>query len=184
MTLAMIRLTSDGVKLPLALAALGGEVAHEILVGIAQDVVVLRAVVREIQLGLLEDADEVGEAIHHRLPLAQFVRVVEVGEIAASKARVGVDERLDDLGIDLVADVGLSLEGDHVLEAGPLGDGDRRSEVIGVPVLVGDVFDEQHKQDVVLVLAGIHAAAQFIAGGPEGGVEIGFLDGHELCFGQ
>jgi hypothetical protein len=28
-------------------------------------------------------------------------------------------------------------------------------------------------------LAGIHAAAQLIAGGPEGRVEIGFLDGHE-----
>ena len=52
-----------------------------------------------------------------------------------------------------------------------------------VAVFVGDVFDEQHEQDVVLVLAGIHAAAQFIAGGPEGGVEIGFLDGHELLRG-
>ncbi len=47
-----------------------------------------------------------------------------------------------------------------------------------VAVLVGDVFDEQHEQDVVLVLAGIHAAAQLIAGGPEGGVEVGFLDCH------
>jgi hypothetical protein len=25
----------------------------------------------------------------------------------------------------------------------------------------------------------IHAASEFIAGGPEGGVEVGFLDGHE-----
>jgi hypothetical protein len=33
----------------------------------------------------------------------------------------------------------------------------------------------QHEQDVVLVLAGIHAAAQFIAGGPEGGVEVRFF---------
>ena len=47
-----------------------------------------------------------------------------------------------------------------------------------VAVFVGDVLDEQHEQDVVLVLAGIHAAAQFIAGGPERGVEVGFLDGH------
>ena len=47
-----------------------------------------------------------------------------------------------------------------------------------VAVFVGDVLDEQHEQDVVLVLAGIHAAAQFVAGGPEGGVEVGFLDGH------
>jgi hypothetical protein len=27
-------------------------------------------------------------------------------------------------------------------------------------------------------VAGIHAASEFIAGGPKGGVEIGFLDGH------
>jgi hypothetical protein len=29
-------------------------------------------------------------------------------------------------------------------------------------------------------VAGIHAASEFIAGGPKGGVEIGFLDGHGL----
>ena len=50
-TLAMTRLTSDGrVELPLALAALGGEVPHEVFVGIAEDVVVLGTVLREIQL--------------------------------------------------------------------------------------------------------------------------------------
>jgi hypothetical protein len=65
------------------------------------------------------------------------------------------------------------------LKLAPFGDGDRRREVVAVAVLVADVLDEQHEQDVVLVLAGIHAAAQFIAGGPEGGVEVGFLDGHD-----
>ena len=182
-TLAMMRLTSDGrVELPLALAALGGEVPHQVLVGVAEDVVVLGAVLREVELGLLEDADQVGQALHHRLPFAELVRVVEVGEVAAGQPRVGVDQRLDDLRVDLVADVALALEGDHVLEAGALRDGDRRGEVVAVAVLVADVLDEQHEQDVVLVLAGIHAAAQFIAGGPEGGVEVGFLDGH--CGGQ
>ena len=37
----------------------------------------------------------------------------------------------------------------------------------------------QHEQDVVLVLAGIHAAAQFIAGSPQRRVEVRFLDGHD-----
>ncbi len=78
---------------------------------------------------------------------------------------------MDDLSIDFVADVALALEGDHVLEASAFWNRNRRSKVIGVAVLIGDVFDEQHEQDIVLVLAGIHAAAQFIAGGPEGGVE-------------
>ena len=173
-----------GVELPLALAALGGEVAHEILVGIAQDVVVLRAVLGEIQFRLLEDTDEVGKAVHHRLALAEFVRVVEVREVAAGQAGVAVNERLDDLGVDLVADVALALQRDHILEARPLGDGDGRGEVIGIAVFVGDVFDEQHEQDIVLVLAGIHAAAKFIAGGPERGVEVGFFYCHERPLNQ
>ena len=65
-----------------------------------------------------------------------------------------------------------ALECDHVREGCPLRYDDRRSEVVAVAVFVGDVFDEQHEQDVDLVLAGIHAAAQFVAGGPEGGVKI------------
>jgi len=50
---------------------------------------------------------------------------------------------------------------------------------LGDPLLVlGNVFDEQHEQDVVLILAGVHAATKFIAGGPKGRIEVGFLDGH------
>ena len=64
------------------------------------------------------------------------------------------------------------------LKLAPLRDGDRRGKVVAIAVFVGDVLDEQHEQDVVLVLAGIHAAAQLIAGGPEGGIKVGFLYGH------
>ena len=35
-------------------------------------------------------------------PLAEFVRVVEVGKVAAGQAGIGVDERLDHLRVDLV----------------------------------------------------------------------------------
>src|SRR5207302_600918 len=52
-------------------------------------------------------------------------------------------------------------------------------EVVAVPVLVGDVLDEQHKLDVVLVLAGVHAAAELVAGCPERRVEVRFPDGHD-----
>jgi hypothetical protein len=55
-TLAMTRLTSAGCRTALALATLGGEVPHQVLVGVAEDVVVLGAVLREVELGL-EDAD-------------------------------------------------------------------------------------------------------------------------------
>ena len=32
---------------------------------------------------------------------------------------------------------------------------------LGLTWGLGDVFDEQHEQDVVFVLTGVHAAAQF-----------------------
>ena len=89
--------------------------------------------------------DRADVRLHHRIAFTKLVRIVEVGEVAASEPRVGVDERLDDLGVDLVPDVALALEGDHVLEARALGNCDRWSEVAAVSVLVGDVLDEQHE---------------------------------------
>ena len=47
-------------------------------------------------------------------------------------------------------------------------------------VLVRDVLHEQQRQDVVLVLGGVHAAAQLVAALPERAVELGFLQGHRL----
>jgi hypothetical protein len=44
------------------------------------------------------------------------------------------------------------------LEARTFRDGDRRIWHAGV--FVADIFDEQQDEDVVLVLTGIHAAAQ------------------------
>ena len=161
------------VELALALAALGGEVPHQVFVGVAQDVVAVGAVLGEVERLVLEDGDEVGEPLHHLLAAAELGGVVEVRHVGQL---VGVGQRRDDLLVDLVADVGLALERDHVLEAGALRDGDRRVRHAGV--LVADVLDEQQDEDVVLVLAGIHAAAQFVAARPEGGVEFGFLEGH------
>ena len=34
------------------------------------------------------------------------------------------------------------------------------------------IFDEEHEEDVVLVLAGVHAAAQLVTRCPEGGVDV------------
>jgi hypothetical protein len=42
-------------------------------------------------------------------------------------------------------------------------------------VLVTDVLDKQENQHIVLVLAGIHTPAKFVAGGPKFGIEVGFL---------
>ena len=46
---------------------------------VAVDVVVLGAVLGEVEFGFLEDAGQVGQSIDHRLTLAKFVRVVKVG---------------------------------------------------------------------------------------------------------
>ena len=156
-----------GVELPLTLATLGGEVPHQVLVGVPEDVVVVGAVLGEVKLGAGEDVDQVGQPFDLGLSLAELVGIVEVGEVAAGQPVIGLHERRDDLGVDLVADVALAAKREHVLEARALGDRDRRGEVSAVAVLVGDVLDEQHEQDVVLVLAGIHAATQLVARGPE-----------------
>ena len=164
-----------GVELPLALATLGGEVPHQILVGVAEDVVAVGAVLREVKRGVLEDGDEVGEPLDHFLAAAELPGIVEVRHVGQL---VGIGQRGDDLLIDLVADVALALERDHVLEVRACGDGDRRERLAGV--LVADVLDEEQHKNVVLVLAGVHAAAQLVAAGPEGGVELGLFQGHLL----
>ena len=104
------------VELPLALAALAGKVAHQKLIGITKDVVMLGAVLREVEFGLLEDADQVGELLHHVLAFAELVGVVEVGEVTFRQAGVGIHQGRDDLRVDLVADVALAFEGNHVAE--------------------------------------------------------------------
>ena len=165
-----------GVELALALAALGGEVAHEVFVGVAQDVVALGAVLAEVERLVFEDGDQVGEAVHHFLAAAELGGVVEVGHVGQL---VGIGQRSDDLLVDLVADVGLAFERHHVLEAGAFGNGD--GGVGDAGVLVADVLDEEQDEDVVLVLAGVHAAAEFVATGPERAVEFRFLEGHVQC---
>jgi hypothetical protein len=112
------------------------------------------------------------------LTFAELVRVVEVRKVAAGEAGVGRRPAAAMIRVLIRSPMSLALERDHVREARALGNGHRRREVLAVAVLVADVLDEQQEEDIVLVLAGIHAAAQFVAGGPEGGVEVGFLDGH------
>ena len=154
------------VELALALATLGGEVPHQILVGVAEDVVAVGPVLREVEPLVLEDRDQVREPFDHLLSAAELGRVVEVRHVGQL---VGVFQRLDDLLVNLIADVGLALEGDQVREAGPVGDRDRREKLPGE--LVADVLDEEQDEDVVLVLAGVHPAAELVAARPEGGVE-------------
>ena len=69
-------------ELALAFAAFHGKVAHQVFVGIAQDVVVVGPVACEVERRCLEDCDQVGEAIDQLLTAAQLGLVVEVGKVA------------------------------------------------------------------------------------------------------
>src|ERR1022692_431503 len=82
------------VELAFALAAFGGEVAHEVLVGVAQDVVAFGAVLGEVEGGGFEDGDQGGEAVHLVLVAAELVVVVEVRHVGQL---VGLFEGSDDL---------------------------------------------------------------------------------------
>ena len=151
------------VELAFALTALGGEMAHQVFVGVAEDVVAVCAVLAEVERLVLENRNQVGQSVDDLLTAAEFARIVEVGHIGQL---IGIGQRPDDLLVDLVANVRHTFEGNHVLEAGAFGNGDRR--VRNASVLVGNVFNEQQDENVILVLAGIHAATQFVAGGPKG----------------
>ena len=71
-----------GVELPFALARLGGEVAHQIFVSVAENVVALGAVASEVERGIIpKDSDEVGESIYHLLAATELVGVVEISNI-------------------------------------------------------------------------------------------------------
>jgi hypothetical protein len=155
-----------GVELALALATLGGEVPHQVFIGIAEDVVALGAVPGEVEGRVLEDGDQVGEPVHHLLAAAELGGVVEVREVGKL---VSIGQWGNDLLVDLVADVASALEGDHVLEGGARRDLDRREATC---VFVANVLHEKQNEDVVLVLAGIHATAQLIAALPERAIEL------------
>ena len=166
-----------GVELSLALAALRGEVAHQVLVSVAQQVVPFGAV--GAQVNSLEDADQFAQAVHHLLAAAQFALVVEIGDGNHAAQIVGIRQFADDF-VDFIADFRAPLQAHHVPERSALRDLDGRQRV--ALVLVRDVFDEEQGQDVILVLRGVHAAAQFVAGFPKRGVQLGFLECHKLPF--
>ena len=63
--------------------------------------------------------------------------------------------------IDSVADIAFALVLDHIVKAGVSRQLDHRV------FFIGNIFHEQHYQHVILILAGIHAASEFIATGPE-----------------
>jgi hypothetical protein len=90
--------------------------------------------------------DQVGEPVHHLLAASKLGGLVEVRHVGQL---VGICQRRDDPLVDLISDVTLALECDHVFEARAFRNGNRCKRLAGI--FVADVFDEQQDQDVVLV---------------------------------
>ena len=68
------------------------------------------------------------------------------------------------------------LSGEHVVERAALGHVD---QAVGIGLgLVRDVLHEQQRQDVVLVLRGVHAAAQLVAALPQRAIQVRLLQRH------
>ena len=138
-----------GVELPLALARLGGEVAHQVFVSIAEDVVPLSAVAFEVEAGGIENADQVGQPIHHLFAFAKLLGIVEVGHINHAGQAVGLGKGAND-DVELVANLLVAFERDHVGKATT--DRHLKHGAVVASVLVGYVLHEQQHQDVILVL--------------------------------
>ena len=96
-----------GVELSLALAALGREMAHQIFVGIAQEVVAFGTVGAEVEA--VEDRDQFREPILHLPARAELALVIEVGLVDDALKIVGLGEEADGL-IDPVADLLVALD--------------------------------------------------------------------------
>jgi hypothetical protein len=107
-----------GVELPLAFSALGCEVPHQILVGITQNIIAVRAVLREIQRLVFKDGDQVGEPVHLLFAIAKFGRVVEIRK---ARKLIRIRQRRDDLLIDLVPMSGFPFNATISLKLVPSG---------------------------------------------------------------
>ena len=169
------------VELPLALAAFGGEVAHQVFVGIAQNVVAARLIVAKVEFRAFKDRHEAGQGIHHVLAVTELGIVKELCVVDDACQVVRFGEFRDGL-VHLFANVLVVLERDEVIKTTACRDVD-----IGVLLtleLVGHVLHKKERQNVVLVLASVHAAAQFVTRFPERRVKFVLLDSHIKTLGR
>ena len=65
------------VELPLALARLSSEMPHQVLVGVAQQIVAFGSIGTEVEI--IEDGDQLGEPVLHLFARTELAFVIEVG---------------------------------------------------------------------------------------------------------
>ena len=131
---------------------------------IAQRVVALGPVAAKVQS--FKNADQPSEPVYHLFSFAELFFIVKVGHVDGTiESFVGVGQARHQL-VDHVANFPVVLERQHVGKAAA---GGYINQHIPIPrVFVRDLFDEQPHQLMVFVLAGVHAAAQFVAGFSQG----------------
>ncbi len=163
----------------LALSTFRGKFAHQIFVGVSDDVITFGLVPGEVQFRALKDGDKVGQLIDHFLTASEFFLIVKMCNIN-NALQVGVlVSKTGDNFVHALADVLLSLKRDKVIKGAA-----RPLFRIGIfvmcliedlDVLVGslilkfisDILHEQKRQDIVLIFRGIHASAKFVAARPK-----------------
>ena len=177
------------VKLPGLFAGVRGKTRDEIDIALADNVLV-HPRRTQIEGGLGEVFQKILEAAIAVLdPTEISLRVeVDVAEHAFELGAVGVLDLLK-RDVDEFADIGLVAPLMQFVEARPLGQDETLALqpaadarlVVAVPGAVGfdvvvpqvrNILQEQHHQDVVLVLTGINDAPKGVTGGPSGLVDL------------
>ena len=67
-----------GVKLTLALPALGCKVAHEIFIGVAKDVIAVRPVLGKVERRIFKYGNKISKTVDHFFTAAELGRVVKI----------------------------------------------------------------------------------------------------------
>ena len=96
------------VKLPLALTAFGGKVAHQVFVSIPQDIVTFGFVVGKVQFRLFKDGYQVRKTFHLFITRPQLLRIIEI-HLDGTQRFVGLLNGSNDLFIDVIANGRFSL---------------------------------------------------------------------------
>ena len=173
-----------------------GKLSDEVLVGGAEQVGELKVLVA--QADLVEVLDQLAQFLVRQSALAHRAGEIDVVQdpferrVVLFEGAQGLIQTISDVGVDLVAQVG---------PAGAFGDEEGLVEgwsvralfgvVLGAAAgellldddlaarleLVGAAFEEEHAEDVLLELGGIHFAAQDVGGAEEVAFELGEGEG-------
>ena len=185
------------VELAALLAGVVGELTDEVLVGVAQDVDgALLALLGEIGIAQVKGVEVAQQAADDAVAAAggaELRLIVPVGVVQDAVEAGGV--RLLDLGagaVDHLAQVhrlahdgapaGLGRNEELVLVGVTIGDpagnagGDGVCHLLGEAV--GEALQEEHREDVVLVVAGVDLATEDVGRAPQLGPELAGRKGH------